>query len=91
MAAAKPPHLPAPQPDNTELRVLPTNADGRSYQLHALPGVLPQGQEPLATVFPFVTDGYWDLATMVVFYNNQVYDKVLPEMIIGPGLRRPEP
>ena len=90
-AAQAAPSYPPHSLDNTELRVLPTNADGRSYQLHVhLPASFRKDKNRRYPVL-FVTDGYWDLATMAVSYNNQVYDKVLPEMIIGPGLRRPEP
>jgi len=75
---AYPPHAIA----NSLLRVLPTNADGRSYQLHIhLPASFakePRRRYPVL----YVTDGYWDFATVVVSYDNMVYDKVLPEFII---------
>jgi predicted alpha/beta superfamily hydrolase len=81
-AQAAAPKYPPHSLDNTELRVLPTNADGRSYQLHVhLPASFGKDKARRYPVL-FVTDGYWDLATMAVSYNNQVYDKVLPEMII---------
>jgi predicted alpha/beta superfamily hydrolase len=77
-APSYPPHT----IDNSELRVLPTNADGRSYQLHVhLPASFHKDKTRRYPVL-FVTDGYWDFANMVVTYNNQVYDKVLPEMVI---------
>ena len=30
----------------------------------------------------YVTDGYWDFATLVASYGNLVYDRVVPEFII---------
>jgi len=67
---------------NTLLRALPKNADGRTYQLHIhLPGSFakePQRRYPVL----YVTDGYWDFATVVASYNNLNYDKVVPEFII---------
>ena len=30
----------------------------------------------------FVTDGYWDFPTLVTGYDNLVYDKMVPEVII---------
>lgn len=76
--AAYPPHtIPG-----TLLRPLPTNADGRTYQLHIhLPGSFakePQRRYPVL----YVTDGYWDFATVVASYNNLAYDQVVPEFII---------
>lgn len=67
---------------NTQLRALPRNADGRTYQLHVhLPGSFakePQRRYPVL----YVTDGYWDFATVVASYNNLHYDQVVPEFII---------
>ena len=73
-----PPHVIA----NSELRVLPTNADGRTYQLSVhLPGSFrdqPGRRYPVL----FVTDGYWDFPTIVTSYDNLAYDKVVPEFIV---------
>ncbi|HEY8878835.1 MAG TPA: alpha/beta hydrolase-fold protein [Roseateles sp.] len=67
---------------NTQLRVLPTNADGRSYQLHVhLPGSFAKDPKRRYPVL-YVTDGYWDFATVVASYNNLNYDQVVPESII---------
>ena len=71
---------------NTLLRALPKNADGRSYQLHIhLPASFanePKRRYPVL----YVTDGYWDFATIVASYNNLAYDKVVPEFItVGLG------
>ena len=75
---AYPPHAIA----NSLLRVLPINADGRSYQLHIhLPASFAKEPKRRYPVL-YVTDGYWDFATVVVSYDNMVYDKVLPEFII---------
>src|SRR6516164_2878178 len=77
-APSYPPHVIA----NSLLRTLPATAEGRSYQLHIhLPASF--AKEP-GRRYPvlYVTDGYWDFATMVVSYDNMVYDKVLPEFII---------
>lgn len=81
-APAYPPHtIP-----NTLLRALPTNADGRSYQLHIhLPASFAKEPKRRYPVL-YVTDGYWDFATVVASYNNLAYDKVVPEFItVGLG------
>lgn len=77
-APAYPPHsIP-----NTLLRALPKNADGRTYQLHIhLPGSFAKEPKRRYPVL-YVTDGYWDFATMVASYNNLAYDQVVPEFII---------
>jgi len=77
-APAFPPHsIP-----NTLLRALPKNADGRTYQLHIhLPGSFAKEPKRRYPVL-YVTDGYWDFATMVASYNNLNYDQVVPEFII---------
>ena len=75
---AYPPHT----TPNTQLRPLPKNADGRSYQLYIhLPGSFAQEPKRRYPVL-YVTDGYWDFATAVATYNNLNYDKVVPEFII---------
>ena len=71
---------------NTLLRPLRKNADGRSYQLHIhLPASFanePKRRYPVL----YVTDGYWDFATIVASYNNLAYDQVVPEFItVGLG------
>ena len=76
------PKYPAHTIGNSELRVLPTNADGRSYQLHIhLPASFAQDPKRKYPVL-YLTDGYWDFPTAVASYDNMVYDKVLPEFII---------
>ncbi|RZJ06884.1 MAG: alpha/beta hydrolase [Rubrivivax sp.] len=85
-AADPAPAYPAHTVPNTQLRALPKNADGRAYQLHIH---LPEsfGKEPNRR-YPvlYVTDGYWDFATIVASYSNLVYDKVVPEFItVGLG------
>lgn len=73
-----PPHVIA----NSLLRTLPTTADGRSYQLHIhLPASFEKEPKRRYPVL-YVTDGYWDFATVVSAYNNMVYDQVLPEFIV---------
>ena len=79
---AYPPHT----VPNTLVRDLPTNADGRSYQLHIhLPasfGKDPKRRYPVL----YVTDGYWDFSTVVSSYSNLNYDRVVPEFItVGLG------
>lgn len=71
---------------NTLLRALPSNADGRSYQLHIhLPASFAKEPKRRYPVL-YVTDGYWDFATVVASYNNLNYDKVVPEFItVGLG------
>jgi len=79
------PWSPHSLPD-THVRALARNADGRSYQLHIhLPASHarePQRRYPVL----YVTDGYWDFATVVASYNNLAYDQVVPEFItVGLG------
>ena len=77
-APSYPPHV----VPNTQLRVLPTTADGRSYQLHIhLPASF--AKEP-ARRYPvlYVTDAYWDFTTHINAYNSKVADRVVPEFII---------
>jgi uncharacterized protein len=71
---------------NSQLRALPKNADGRTYQLHIhLPGSFAKDPKRRYPVL-YVTDGYWDFATVVASYNNLNYDKVVPEFItVGLG------
>ena len=67
---------------NSELRVLPVSAHGRSYQLHVrLPGSY---KAETAKRYPvlYVTDGYWDFPTIVTSYDNLAYDQVVPEIIV---------
>jgi uncharacterized protein len=67
---------------NTLLRPLAKNADGRTYQLHIhLPGSFAKEPKRRYPVL-YVTDGYWDFATIVASYNNLAYDKVVPEFIV---------
>jgi uncharacterized protein len=73
-----PPHTIA----GTELRELPATAQGRAYQLHvALPASYAKEPKKRYPVF-FVTDGYWDFATIQSSYGGLVYDRVVPEFII---------
>jgi uncharacterized protein len=85
-AADPAPAYPAHTIPNTQLRALAKNADGRTYQLHIhLPATFttePKRRYPVL----YVTDGYWDFATVVASYNNLNYDKVVPEFItVGLG------
>ncbi|RYE97700.1 MAG: alpha/beta hydrolase [Oxalobacteraceae bacterium] len=82
VAPTYPPHT----VPNTLLRALPKNADGRSYQLHIhLPESYAKDPKRRYPVL-YVTDGYWDFATIVASYNNLAYDKVVPEFItVGLG------
>ena len=73
-----PPHV----VPNTQLRVLPTTADGRNYQLHIhLPASF--DKQP-ARRYPvlYITDAYWDFTTHINAYNSKVSDRVVPEFII---------
>jgi uncharacterized protein len=80
-ASAQPVYPPHTIP-NTQLRALAKNADGRSYQLHVhLPGSFAKDPKRRYPVL-YVTDGYWDFATVVASYNNLNYDKVVPEFVI---------
>ncbi len=81
-AADPAPSLPPHSVPNTLLRALPKNADGRSYQLHIhLPGSFAKERGRRYPVL-YVTDGYWDFATVVASYNNLAYDQVVPEFIV---------
>lgn len=80
--AESPPAYPPHTLANTQLRALPRNADGRSYQLHIqLPASFAKEPKRRYPVL-YVTDGYWDFPTVVSSYHNLVYDKVVPEFII---------
>ncbi|WP_457389818.1 alpha/beta hydrolase [Roseateles sp. P5_E1] len=85
-ACAQAPAYPPHTVGNTQLRALPKNADGRTYQLHIhLPGSFTKDPKRRYPVL-YVTDGYWDFATVVASYNNLNYDKVVPEFItVGLG------
>lgn len=80
-AAPPSPALPHSLP-GTQLRVLPPTPEGRHYQLHIhLPASFskePRRRYPVL----YVTDAYWDFATVVASYGNLVYDRVVPEFII---------
>lgn len=81
-AADPAPTYPPHTVPSTLLRALPKNADGRSYQLHIhLPGSFAKTPGRRYPVL-YVTDGYWDFATIVASYNNLAYDKVVPEFIV---------
>ncbi|MFG6414176.1 alpha/beta hydrolase [Roseateles sp. DC23W] len=81
-AADPAPAYPAHTIPNSLLRALPKNADGRSYQLHIhLPGSFAKEPKRRYPVL-YVTDGYWDFATVVASYNNLAYDQVVPEFIV---------
>jgi predicted alpha/beta superfamily hydrolase len=77
-AAGYPPHVLS----GSLLRTLPATPEGRRYQLHIhLPASFhkePQRRYPVL----YATDGYWDFPTLVASYDNMVYDRVLPELII---------
>jgi predicted alpha/beta superfamily hydrolase len=80
--AADAPAFPPHTIGNSQLRVLPRNADGREYQLHiGLPASYAKDKDRRYPVF-FVTDGYWDFEKMHVIRGSLVYDKVVPEFII---------
>lgn len=66
---------------NSQVRVLPTSANGRSYLLYVgLPASY--GQNPTRR-FPvlYTCDGYWDFNMLMGFSGNLVYDKAVPEYI----------
>lgn len=92
------PSTPPPAPPytlpGTQVHTLAPTAAGRHYQLYVhLPASFtrePQRRYPVL----YVTDGYWDFATVVATYGNLVYDRVVPEFIIvglGYGGERPDP
>lgn len=78
---------------NSQIRVLPTAANGRDYQLYvALPysyAANPGKRFPVL----YLCDGYWDFTLLCGLYGNLIYDKVVPEFIIvgfGYAGERPE-
>lgn len=80
--AADAPSFPPHTIGNSQLLVLPRNADGREYQLHiGLPASYANEKDRRYPVV-FVTDGYWDFAKIEVIRGALVYDKVVPEFII---------
>jgi len=75
---AYPPHV----IPNSELRALPTNAHGRTYQLHVgLPGSYRENPTRRYPVV-FVTDAYWDFQKIDAIRGSLTYDRVVPEFII---------
>lgn len=81
-AAAELAKFPSHVIPNSELRVLPTNVHGRTYQLHiGLPGSYranPTRRYPVV----FVTDAYWDFQKIDAIRGSLVYDRIAPEFII---------
>jgi predicted alpha/beta superfamily hydrolase len=77
-APTHPPHVIG----NSELRVLPTSAFGRNYQLSiGLPsGYATQPDRRYPVVY--VTDGYWDFQKLDAIRGSLFFDKVVPEFII---------
>lgn len=66
----------------TQVRTLPPTAAGRHYQLFIhLPASFSKSPKRRYPVL-YVTDGYWDFATLVASYGSLVYDRVVPEFII---------
>jgi len=77
-APAYPPHTIG----NSQLRVLPANAAGRTYQLHVgLPAGYAANPDKKYPVV-YVTDGYWDFEKLSTIRGGLVFDKVVPEFII---------
>jgi predicted alpha/beta superfamily hydrolase len=67
---------------NSALRALPTNAHGRTYQLHVgLPGSYRENPTRRYPVV-FVTDAYWDFQKIDAIRGSLVYDKLVPEFIV---------
>jgi len=66
----------------SELRVLPTNAAGRHYQLSI--GLPASYAKEISRRYPvvYVTDGYWDFQKLDAIRGALVFDKVTPEFII---------
>jgi len=77
-AIVYPPHTIA----NSQLRVLPPDANGRHYQLHIdLPADYAKDTTKRYPVV-FVTDGYWDFEKMHTIRGSLLFDKYVPEFII---------
>jgi len=75
--------------DNTELRILPRAANGRSYLLYVgLPQSFKDHPERRYPVL-YVCDGYWDFNLINGLYGNLLYDGSVPEYILV-GLGYPD-
>jgi predicted alpha/beta superfamily hydrolase len=81
-ASEKAPSYPPHRIANSELRVLPTNAAGRHYQLSV--GLPASYAKETSRRYPvvYVTDGYWDFQKLDAIRGSLVFDKVVPEFII---------
>lgn len=80
--AAPTPKFPPHVIPNSELRALPINAHGRTYQLHV--GLPASYRESPTRRYPvvFVTDAYWDFQKIDAIRGSLVYDKLVPEFIV---------
>ncbi|MFT3781520.1 MAG: alpha/beta hydrolase-fold protein [Nibricoccus sp.] len=84
-SSAEPNSAPSYQPHtlpNSQLRVLPKNANGRQYQLHV--GLPPNYSKGANKRYPvvYVTDGYWDFEKIDAIRGGLLYDRYVPEFII---------
>jgi predicted alpha/beta superfamily hydrolase len=77
---------------NSEVRVLPVSANGRTYQLYV--GLPPSyAKQPLRR-YPvlYICDGYWDFPLINSFLGGLYYDNDAPEIIlVGIGYAGPNP
>jgi uncharacterized protein len=77
---------------NSEVRVLPVSANGRSYQLYV--GLPPSYTKQPRRRYPvlYVCDGYWDFTLINSFLGGLYYDNDAPEIIlVGIGYAGPNP
>ncbi len=77
---------------NSQLRDLPTSANGRDYRLYvSVPydyETAPDKKYPVL----YICDGYWDFTLINGFYGNLIYDRVVPHFIIvGFGYQGEDP
>lgn len=80
--AADTPAYPPHTIGNSQLRVLPVQVPGRTYQLHiGLPASYAANPDKKYPVM-YVTDGYWDFEKLSTIRGGLVFDKVVPEFII---------
>ena len=76
---------------NTEKRPLTAETNDRPYLLYVcLPPNYEQDADKHYPVL-YITDGYWDTATVNSMYGNLIYDEAVPEYIlVGIGYADPE-
>lgn len=77
---------------NSQLRDLPTSANGKDYRLYVAVPYSYEDEPDKTYPVLYLCDGYWDFTLINGFYGNLHYDKVIPEFIIvGLGYQGDDP